>query len=271
MSAIAAEGLTVALGGNPILHGIDLNVAGGEWVAVVGPNGAGKSTLLRALAGLVSCQGRVTLDDEPIDDLNRRSRARAIAMVPQHPVVPPGMTLGEYALLGRTPHLAPLAVEEKRDLDIVHWTLVELDLLPFASRPLTAVSGGELQRAFIARALAQQAPILLLDEPTTALDVGHAQEVLELIDRLRHDRDLTVVMTMHDLTLAGQYADRLVLLDQGLVIASGTATEVLTAEALTLYYGARVDVVQGPDGPVVVPRRGGLTAEVREEMQEGSP
>jgi iron complex transport system ATP-binding protein len=178
-----------------------------------------------------------------------------VALVPQAPTVPVGITVADYVLLGRTPHLSPLGVEGPGDLAAVHAALARLDLLGFAERGLSTLSGGERQRVFIARALAQGAPVLLLDEPTTALDVGHQQQVLNLVDQLRHEQGLTVLSTMHDLTLAGQYADRLVLLDAGRVVAAGTATEVLTEDNVRRYYGAHVRIVTDGDRPIVVPAR----------------
>src|SRR5690606_39771859 len=157
-------------------------------------------------------------DGRPAGRLRRRERARLVALVPQSPVVPEGITVADYVLLGRTPHLRPLGAEGPQDLAVVHDALALLDLVPVAGRSVSSLSGGERQRVLIARALAQGAPIVLLDEPTTALDVGHQQQVLELVDDLRRCRGLSVVSTMHDLTLAGQYADRLVLLDAGRVV-----------------------------------------------------
>jgi iron complex transport system ATP-binding protein len=166
------------------------------------------------------------------------------------------MTVREYVLLGRTPHLGYLAMERRTDHRAVEAALVQLDLLAFASRRLDTLSGGERQRATLARALAQDAPVLLLDEPTAALDMGRQQQVLELVDRLRARRGLTVLSTMHDLTLAGQYADRLLLLDGGRLVAAGTADEVLTRALITEHYGAEVEVVDSPgSGFVVVPVR----------------
>ena len=165
------------------------------------------------------------------------------------------MTVGQYVLLGRTPHIRPLGVEGPHDIAAVHDALVHLDLVDLADREVTTLSGGERQRVLVARALAQGAPLVLLDEPTTALDVGHQQQVLELIEELRREHDLTVVTTMHDLTLAGQYAERLVLLDNGRVIVDGPAAEVLTEENLASYYGARVRIIQDGGRPVVLPIR----------------
>jgi iron complex transport system ATP-binding protein len=245
----------VTLGDHLVLDGIDLRVERGEWVSIVGPNGAGKSTLLRFLTGAVSGTGDLHLGGRPFGALTRRERALLVALVPQSPVIPIGMRVLDYVLLGRTPHIRPLGVEGPHDMAAVHDALGHLDLLGFADREVTTLSGGERQRVLVARALAQGAPLVLLDEPTTALDVGHQQQVLELIDDLRREHDLTVVTTMHDLTLAGQYAERLVLLDGGRVVVDGPADEVLTEENLASYYGARVRIIQDGGRPVVLPVR----------------
>jgi len=252
---ISCRGVCVTLGDHVVLDGIDLRVERGEWVSIVGPNGAGKSTLLRFLTGAVGGTGDLHLGGRPFAALTRRERALLVAMVPQSPVIPIGMRVLDYVLLGRTPHIRPLGVEGPHDMAAVHDALVHLDLLAFADREVTTLSGGERQRVLVARALAQGAPLVLLDEPTTALDVGHQQQVLELIDDLRREHDLTVVTTMHDLTLAGQYAERLVLLDGGRVVVDGPADEVLTEENLASYYGARVRIIQDGGRPVVLPVR----------------
>jgi iron complex transport system ATP-binding protein len=252
---IDARAVTVSLGNREVLSGVDLVVGRGEWVCVVGPNGAGKSTLLRFVAGLVAGAGTLALDGHPAASLDRRQRARTVALVPQAPTIPDGITVTDYVLLGRAPHIRSLAVEGAADLQAVHEALVQLDLLPMVDRLVSTLSGGERQRVLLARALAQDAPALLLDEPTTALDVGHQQQVLELIEMLRHTRDLAVVSTMHDLTLAGQYGDRLVLLDGGRVVATGTATQVLTEANVSRYYGARVRVLDDGGRPVILPVR----------------
>jgi iron complex transport system ATP-binding protein len=187
--------------------------------------------------------------------LTRRELARLIAFVPQNPATPSELTVAEYVLLGRTPHLGYLGVDGRRDRRAVANALERLDLFPFAERGLGSLSGGELQRAVLGRALAQEAPILLLDEPTTSLDLGRQQQVLELIDSLRAD-GLTVLSTMHDLTLAGQYADRLVLMDRGALVAAGRPSDVLSAENLSTYYGASVRIVADEAGLFVLPTRG---------------
>ncbi|MDI1461873.1 ABC transporter ATP-binding protein [Catellatospora sp. KI3] len=252
---LVIEGVRVTLGGTEILHGVDLSVAAGEWVTVIGPNGAGKSTLLKALSGTVPHTGVVTVDGTGTTALPRRRRAQLVATVAQQPVVPPGMRVLDYVLLGRTPYIPTLGRESARDLAKVEQTLHQLDLHRFAGRELATLSGGERQRVFLARALAQDAPLLLLDEPTSALDIGHQQEVLELVDRLRREHSLTVLATMHDLSVAGEYADRLVLLADGRVAADGPPEQVLTEELLARHYRARVRVIAGEFGPIVVPVR----------------
>jgi len=256
VSAIRAEAVRVRIGAATIVDAVDLNVAAGEWVTVIGPNGAGKSTLLRAIGGLIPFTGTVRLGGTELHRMPRRERARTLAIVPQQPTVPPGMSVLDYVLLGRTPYIRPLGRESTSDITAVERVLERLDLYGLADRPLETLSGGERQRAFLARALAQGAGILLLDEPTSALDIGHQQAVLNLVDELRAEAGLTVLATMHDLSLAGEYADRLVLLAGGRVVACGSPAEVLTETVLAEHYGARVRVIPGEHGPLIVPVRG---------------
>jgi iron complex transport system ATP-binding protein len=255
MRAVEACSLSVALDGVRILHDVDLTVAAGEWVTVIGPNGAGKSTLLRAVGGLVPFTGAVRLFGREHRRMRRRERARLVATVPQNPAVPPGMVVLDYVLLGRTPYIPPLGRESAADVAAASEVLDQLDLTGFAERQLVTLSGGERQRVFLARALAQGATLLLLDEPTSSLDIGHQQEVLELVDGLRQRHELTVVATMHDLSVAGEYADRMVLLAGGQIVADGPPSEVLTEDLLATHYRARVRVVPGTHGPLVVPIR----------------
>lgn len=255
MTAIECRSVVVSFDGVEVLRGVDLDVPSGGWVTVVGPNGAGKSTLLRAVAGNLAAGGGILLDNSPVQVLSRREAARLVALVPQEPVIPPGMRVLDYVLLGRTAHLGFFEAEDRGDVEIATSALHDLDAGQLAGRTVDTLSGGERQRVVIARALAQESPILLLDEPTTALDIGHQQEVLDLVDGLRSERDLTVLATMHDLTLAGQYAELLVMLDAGVVVASGPASRVLTGDAVSRHYGVRVRVIQDDSGPIVVPVR----------------
>lgn len=282
-------GICYGRNGPPVVHDVSFDVAAGEWLALIGPNGAGKSSLLRATAGLVSHTGTVSLAQasrtgggsphrrptgppgpdagpgtgagegrtrHPRRSPSLRARARLVAYVAQQPVLPPGMTVAEYVLLGRTAHLGWLRAEGRADRRAAAEVLDRLDLARFGTRRLTAMSGGELQRVVLARALVQEAEVLLLDEPTSALDLGHGIGVLELVDELRRDRGLTVVSAMHDLGSAGRFADRLALLHQGELVAHGTPGEVLTEPILSRYYQTPVEVLRSADGTaVVVPLR----------------
>jgi iron complex transport system ATP-binding protein len=253
---LACRDVVVGYRRHRVLDGVDVDAAAGEWLAVVGPNGAGKSTLLRAIGGLLPMEGgSITLDGEDLASLRTRDRAQRVALVPQAPIVPPGMTVAAYVLLGRTPYLPRFGSEGADDLRAASEALALLDLVEFTDRAVNSLSGGERQRVFVARALAQETAVILLDEPTTGLDLWHQQEVLELIDSLRTERGVTVVSTMHDLTLISRFADRLVLVDGGRVVAGGTPEEILTPETLARWYGANVRVIQDPTGPVIVPLR----------------
>ena len=256
MSSLAFDQVGVRYGKTVALQAFTDHVRPGEWLCLIGPNGAGKSTVLRTVAGLARHTGTITVDGAPLFERSPRRRAALVAFVPQAPLMPDDMTGQEYVLLGRNPYIGYFGSETKHDRALVADVLARLDLGAFASRRLGTLSGGERQRLVIARAVAQEAPILLLDEPTSALDIGHQQQALELVDRLRREHGLTVVSAMHDLTLAGLYADRLALLHQGHVVASGDAAHVLRPETLSEFYGVSVSVHHEADGTVVVvPRR----------------
>ncbi|HET7368027.1 MAG TPA: ABC transporter ATP-binding protein [Gaiella sp.] len=260
MSAISLDGVTVRLGGREVVRGVTADIEEGEWVVLIGPNGAGKTSLLRAVAGLLPCGGTVSLQGTRLDALGRRERAQRLALVPQEPRTPPWLTVGEYVLMGRTPYLRPLAREGEPDREAAARALARLDLEELAERTLGTLSGGERQRAVVARALAQEASIVLLDEPTASLDIGHQQQALDLLDILREEGGLTLVAAMLDLTLAAQSADRVLLLDAGQVVADGAPAAVLTEDALARHYGARVRVVALDEGLAVLPARGAPAA-----------
>jgi iron complex transport system ATP-binding protein len=212
---ISLDDLRVRFGPVIALDGVSVSVPTGQWLAVIGPNGAGKTTLLGAIARLLRFQGRISIDARPTAAMTRRQLARMVAYVPQQPQLPPEMTVSDYVLLGRTAHIGYLRVETSADRRVCAGLIDRLALSPMAGRALRTLSGGELQRMVLARALAQEAPVLLLDEPTSALDLGRRVEALELVDELRRERSLTVLSAVHDLTLAGQFADRLLLLGSG--------------------------------------------------------
>ncbi len=249
---ICFDRLTVRYGDAVALDGIAGQVADGEWLGLIGPNGAGKTTLLGAITRLLPYDGVVTVDGTQVADLGRRALARLIAYVPQRPVLPPDMTVSEYVLLGRTPHIGYLRTETASDRRVCAAAIERLDLGLMTDRRLGAMSGGELQRVVLARALAQEAPILLLDEPTSALDLGRRVEALELIDEMRRERSLTVLSAIHDLTLAGQFADRLLLLSAGRIAVGGGPAEVLTDATLGEHFGPAVQVLTTDTGELAV-------------------
>ena len=256
MTAVECRDLSFVYNGALVLDAVSVTVEAGEWVALIGPNGAGKSTLLRVVSGLRPAEGSVRLDGIPSEELGGRQRARQVAVVPQSPEVPRAMPLLDYVLLGRTSYISYWGTESAADVAIAREMVATVDLEHLEDRPLGSLSGGELQRAVLARALSQESPVLLLDEPTSALDLGHQQRVLDYVDMLRRERGLAVLSALHDLTLAAQYPDRLVMLDAGRVVASGSPERVLTIERLARHYGADVSVLRDPSGGLVVaPRR----------------
>ena len=255
MSVVECREVGVERGGIPVVVGVDLMIDPGDWVVVVGPNGAGKTSLLHAVAGLIPATGHLRVAGLDPAHAPRRRMAQAIALMPQRPVVPERVTVRELVALGRTPHLGRFATETAGDREAVARTLDRLDLTELADRPALGVSGGELQRVVLARALVQEPQVLLLDEPTSALDIGHQQSVLDVVGALRLQDELTVVAAMHDLTLAGQYGRRVVLMHKGRVVADASPVEVLRPALLSEVYGARVEVLMRDGAPAVLPVR----------------
>jgi iron complex transport system ATP-binding protein len=255
VNEIELRDVVVEAGGRRIVDGVSFDVEAGEWLSLLGPNGAGKTTIMRVLAGIRPYRGGIRIRGRELHSLGRREAARLVSLVPQIPVVPATMTVAEYVLLGRTPHMSAFAREGESDRAAAAEALASLELDELAKRELGSLSGGELQRAVIARSLAQSAPLLLLDEPTSALDLGHQQQVLELVERLRRDHQLTVIAAMHDLTLAALYGERVILLDRGRVVAEGAPRDVLTSSRLGALYGAKVRVLEEGGGLAVVPVR----------------
>lgn len=254
---ITCRHVGAAYNGSPILKGVDLDVEPGEWVALIGPNGAGKSSLLRVIAGVLEATGSVDVGGNNPATASRATMAATVAYVPQHPILPEGMSVLDYALLGRSPYIPWWGVESAHDIEVTRDVLTRVDMETLAGRSLDKLSGGELQRAILARALVQDTPVLLLDEPTAALDIGHQQQVLDLIDELRREKPLAVLSAFHDLTLAAQYADRLVLLAEGRIVVSGDPRAVLRPGLLKEHYGAEVNVLLDDVGNIVVALRRG--------------
>ena len=257
MTGLQLTDVSVVLGEARVVDGVNLRVEEGEWLGLIGPNGAGKTTLLRAIVGAAAIEtGQVSYSSRDLSQLGVRQRARLMAVVPQHPVVPWGMAVADYVLLGRTAHMGWLSRETSNDLDVAREAVEDLGLEKLSTRRLDELSGGELQRAVLARALTQAAPLLILDEPTSSLDVGHGQQMMEMVDRLRREQGLTVISALHDLTLAAQFCDRLVMMAGGRAILEGPPRAVITERSLRDHYGASVRVLTGPEfGVVVIPLR----------------
>ena len=249
-----------------MLRAVTLTVAAGEVLALVGPNGAGKSTLLRVLSGVVPARsGEAWLNGEDLLRLPAADRARRLAVVPQMIKLPEAFTVGEIVLMGRTPHLPLWASESKRDCEVAWQAMRRTQVDGLSTRRIDELSGGEQQRVVIARALAQEPQVLLLDEPTAHLDLRHQVAVLDLVRSLAHDHGLAVLLTLHDLNQAAQFADRVALLEQGAIVAQGLPESVFTAERLSAVYGVPVAIGQHPTLRTPVVMSSGAAISVRRD------
>jgi iron complex transport system ATP-binding protein len=253
---LRVRGLRVSYGDREALRGVDLDVAPGEVVGLVGPNGGGKTTLLKAINRAVApSAGEMTIDGEDATRLSSRELARRVAVVPQTPTLPVGFLAREVVVMGRTPYLGFLDQEGPADYAKADAALASLGAAELAYRRVEDLSGGERQNVVLARALAQETPLLLLDEPTANLDIGHQIVIARLLRRMAAERGAGVLAALHDLTLASLYCDRLVLLAAGSVVADGAPGDVLTRDNLRVAYGADVMVLrpEGLSGPLVLP------------------
>ena len=255
--SVEIDHLTIRYGTHTVVRDFSASIPLGGWLGLIGPNGAGKSSVLRAVTSLVAFEGHVTIAPSPIGSNHAIGATKAVAYVPQRPMLPSGMSVIDYVTLGRSPHLSLFQMESAHDRRIVSEVIERLDLTAFARRRLGELSGGEAQRTVLARALAQQANVLVLDEPTSALDLGHAHHVLELVDELRTEDELTVLCAMHDLTAAGQFSDELALLVDGATIAKGAPSDVLQSASLEMAFGTTIQVVTDPHGGVVIATKRG--------------
>jgi iron complex transport system ATP-binding protein len=248
--------LALGYGDRLVVNGVSLSIPSGAVTAIIGPNGSGKSTLLKGMAKLLRpASGRILVDGDDVASIGRRELANKLGLLPQGPVAPEGLTVGDLVSRGRYPHRSWYQRWNDADEREVRRALTQVQLLHRSSDLLEELSGGQRQRAWLAMVLAQSTPYLLLDEPTTYLDLAHAVDMMTLVRAITADGERTVICVLHDLTLAARFADHLVVVDQGRVAAEGPPTEVLTAELLSAVFGLRATVLPVDGAPAVVPAR----------------
>ncbi|MFD8729215.1 ABC transporter ATP-binding protein [Streptomyces sp. NPDC059611] len=255
VARLAARGVTVGYGGRAVIDDLDVAIPPGVVTTIIGPNGCGKSTLLRTLTRLLKpASGTVVLDGEDIARLRTRDVAKKLGLLPQAPVAPEGLTVGDLVARGRHPHQSWLRQWSSDDAGVVERALAMTGVADLADRPVDSLSGGQRQRVWISMTLAQGTDLLLLDEPTTYLDLAHAIDVLDLVDDL-HESGCTVVMVLHDLNLATRYSDNLIVMRAGSILAQGHPRDVITAELLRDAFGLQAKVIEDPvgDRPLIVP------------------
>ncbi|NMB17368.1 MAG: heme ABC transporter ATP-binding protein [Firmicutes bacterium] len=265
---LVVDNVSFAYASRSVLEDVSFHIRGGDFVGIIGPNGSGKSTLLKNMSRVLAPQGgAIYLAEEDLEKIPRGRLARKIAVVPQETAVNFAFTVEEVVLMGRTPHLGRFQWEGPEDHRIAREAMEATGILPLAQRPITTLSGGERQRAIIAQALAQQPRVLLLDEPTSHLDISHQVEIFELLRVLSQREQVTVIANLHDLNLAAQYCDYLILLSEGRVFALGSPAKVLTPENVEAVYGTEVLVDLNPatNRPWVLikPRREPLEMELK--------
>jgi iron complex transport system ATP-binding protein len=256
MTLLQTDQLSLAYNGHPIIQKLNATIRAGEITVLVGPNGCGKSTLLRGLARLLRPRGgQVLLDGKAIHALPTKALAKQLGILPQGPTAPEGLTVYELVAQGRYPHQSFFQHWSAEDEGISREALHITGMAEFADRPLDTLSGGQRQRAWIAMTLAQNTPILLLDEPTTFLDIGYQVEVMELVQRLNRERQLTVVLVLHDLNQAARYGDRMIVMQAGQIVADGIPREIMTPQLLAEVFHVRARIIQDHISgvPVCVP------------------
>ncbi|HEN20557.1 MAG TPA: heme ABC transporter ATP-binding protein [Desulfobacteraceae bacterium] len=248
-TAVNVKNIVHSYGNNPVLKKISFSVNKGNFFIIIGPNGSGKTTLMRIISGILKPdEGELDILGRPIHKYSRKSMARIIAFVPQLEVVDFPFTVYEIVLMGRSPHQGMLGLEKKSDLEVIGQAMEFTGVEHLARRRLDQLSGGERQRVFIARAISQEPQIILLDEPTASLDLRHQVRVMDLMERLKNEKGITVIMVSHDVNLAAMYCDELLLLKEGQVLSLGPPNEVLTFQAIENAYECTVLVDKNPLG-----------------------
>jgi iron complex transport system ATP-binding protein len=255
MNKLEIQNISLSYNHHPVVTNLSFQVVAGQILGLIGPNGCGKSTIIKALSRVIAIQsGQIKLDGKVLNAISRSQAARLIGVVPQNPSMPDAFTVAEIVLLGRTPFLGLLRHESASDLKIVGWAMERTGIAGLAERRVSELSGGERQRVTIARVLAQGTGIVLLDEPTANLDINHQTAILDLIRDLCQENKLAVMITLHDLNLAAQYCDKLILLKDGRLFADGTPQQVVTAENIRAVYGMESHIYPHPENhlPVVL-------------------
>lgn len=269
VSRLYTEQVEIRYSDQIVVDNLNLSIPTGKTTALIGANGSGKSTILKTLARIMKPYGgTVYLDGKSIHQEPTKKIAKQLAILPQNPTAPDGLTIYELVSYGRFPHQSGFGTLNKEDKEIIAWAIEVTGLNEIYDRPINQLSGGQRQRAWIAMALAQQTDILLLDEPTTFLDMAHQLEVLELLERLNRDEKRTIVMVVHDLNHASQYAQQIVAIKQGKVVAEGTPKQVITKEVLQEVFGVEADILTDSRSglPICIPYRL-LKEDKREEEQ----
>ena len=240
---IELSSISFAYGNKEVLKDISLNIRKGEIVGILGPNGAGKSTLIKLMSGVLSSRlGNILIDNKAINKISARERARLVALVPQENSIPFSFSAMEVVLMGRTPHLNLLGFESARDIEIARNSMVKTDCLEFTARDINSLSGGERQRVILARALAQEAEVLFLDEPTTFLDIKHQIGLHTILREENKGKGTTIICALHDLNIASVFCDRIILLKEGKIVADGIPQEVITTEIINQTFGVSVHI-----------------------------
>jgi len=260
-SLLTIEDLVCGYDGTEVLRGLSFYVEEGEFLGIIGPNGSGKTTLFRVIGGsLKPLKGRILIRGREVSSVSRLEMAREVALLPQFIEILFPFTVEEFVMMGRYPHIPRFGRTTRRDLAVVEKSMEMTGTLSLRKRMISELSGGERQRCLLAQGLAQEPKLLLLDEPTAHLDIGHQIEAMDIVKSLNRDREITVLVILHDLNLAGEYCDRLVLLDDGSIHSSGKPKDVLTYQAIEEVYRTVVVVSTNPisSSPHVFPVPGGL-------------
>jgi iron complex transport system ATP-binding protein len=253
MNCITTEGLNIGYGNVEIIKNLNLNIPKGKIISIIGANGCGKSTLLKAIARILKPKnGTIYINGEAIAKQNTKDLAKIMAVLPQSPDAPKGLRVEELIAYGRFPHQRGFSGLKKEDKDIIKWALEKTGLLEFRDRYIETLSGGQRQRAWIAMALAQETDILLLDEPTTYLDLAHQLEILELLQEINRDHKRTILMVIHEINNAARFSDYMIGVKKGEIICKGTAHEVMTNENLKKIFNIDAEIIKSPrDGKPV--------------------